>query len=165
MDREGKLVGVVTDQALLRALGGQIKGSLAFGMGRRARLAARPISGIMERGLKTATERMTVYEALGLMTQYGLKRIPVVDEKGVFRGMIRRDSIMLAFARLWDASTEDQVKRQLTNGIPRTYPETTGDGVRLTYPAPRAGRRFNRPRADDSYESGPMAEVAYPAAG
>lgn len=107
VDREGKLVGVVTDQALLRALGGQIKGSLAFGMGRRARLAARPISGIMERGLKTATERMTVYEALGLMTQYGLKRIPVVDEKGVFRGMIRRDSIMLAFARLWDASTED----------------------------------------------------------
>jgi CBS domain-containing protein len=102
VDAGGRLVGIVTDRILVRALGGQIRG-LSFGIGRRARLAARPISGIMERGLRVATERMSVYEALGLMAEYGLKRLPVVDEKGAFRGMIGRDSIMLAFARLWDS--------------------------------------------------------------
>jgi CBS-domain-containing membrane protein len=102
VDAGGRLVGIVTDRILVRALGGQIGGRLSFGLGRRARRAARPISGIMERGLKVATERMSVYEALGLMTEYGLKRLPVVDSKGAFRGMIGRDSIMLAFARLWD---------------------------------------------------------------
>jgi CBS domain-containing protein len=103
VDAEGRLVGIVTDRILVRALGGQMGNGLGLGIGRRARLAARPISGIMERDLKTATERMTVYEALGLMARYGLKRVPVVDEKGAFRGMIGRDSIMLAFAGLWDS--------------------------------------------------------------
>jgi len=105
VDAEGRLVGVITDRILMRALGGQIRG-LSFGIGRRARLAARPIAGIMERDLKVATEKMTVYEALEAMTQYGLKRMPVVDAKGAYKGMIGRDSIMLAFAKLWDSSTE-----------------------------------------------------------
>ena len=105
VDQDGHLVGIITDQILVRALGGQIGGRFSFGIGRRARRAARPISDIMERNPKTATEKMSVYEALGLMTEYGLKRIPVVDSGNVFRGMIRRDSILLAFSQLWDVST------------------------------------------------------------
>jgi CBS domain-containing protein len=105
VDQDGRLVGIITDQILVRALGGQIRGRFSFGIGRRARRAARPISGIMERNLKMATEKMSIYEALGLMTEYGLKRIPVVDANNVFRGMIRRDSILLAFSHLWDIST------------------------------------------------------------
>lgn len=103
VDAEGRLAGLVTDGMLLQALGGQVGGRVPLGLGKRARLAARPVSGIMERDLKVATEKMTIYEALGLMTEYGLKRIPVVDGDGIFRGMIRRDSILLAFSRLWDA--------------------------------------------------------------
>jgi CBS-domain-containing membrane protein len=103
VDGEGRLVGIVTDRILMRELGGQIGGRLAFGPGRRARRAARPISGIMERGLKVATEGMSVYEALRLMAEYGLKRLPIVDEKGAFRGMIGRDSILLAVAEPWDS--------------------------------------------------------------
>jgi CBS domain-containing protein len=104
VDAEGRLVGIVTDRILLRALGGQLGG---LGIGRRRRRSARPISGIMERDLKSATERMTVYEALGLMAEYGLKRIPVVGAGGEFRGMIKRDSIMLAFSRLWDSQAAE----------------------------------------------------------
>jgi CBS domain-containing protein len=105
VDGEGHLVGLITDRILLRALGGQIGGRFSLGIGRRARRAARPISGIMERNLKVATERMSVYEALGLMTEFGLKRVPVVDAEGRFRGMIRRDSILVAFSHLWEPST------------------------------------------------------------
>jgi CBS domain-containing protein/PII-like signaling protein len=104
VDSGGRLVGIITDQMLLRALGGQIAGAFPFGLGRRTRRAARPISGIMERDLKVATEKMSVYEALGLMTEYGLKRVPVVDADNAFRGMIRRDSILVSLSRLWDAS-------------------------------------------------------------
>jgi len=107
VDDDGRLAGIITDEILMRALGGQIGGRFSFGVGRRARLAARPISGIMERNLKVATEKMSVYEALGLMTRYGLKRIPVVDSNDIFRGMINRDSIMLAFAHLWDTPSSN----------------------------------------------------------
>ena len=35
------------------------------------------------------------------MTEDGLKRLPVVDADGVFKGMIRRDSILLALAHTY----------------------------------------------------------------
>lgn len=104
VDREGRLTGIITDEMLLRALGGQIGGRFSFGAGRRARSAARPISGIMKRDLIVATEKMSVYEALGIMTEHGLKRVPVVDEDNVFRGMIRRDSLLVSLSHLWDSS-------------------------------------------------------------
>lgn len=105
VDADGRLVGIVTDKNLLQALGGQIGGFWPFSIGKRLRRAARPVSDIMERALVTATESMSIYEVLRLMTEHGLKRIPVVDSKGSFTGMIRRDSILLAFSRLW--GTED----------------------------------------------------------
>jgi CBS domain-containing protein len=104
VDAEGRLIGIITDKTLLQALGGQVRGLWPFGFGGRARRAARPISEIMERSLITATENMSIYEVLRLMTEHGLKRVPVVDSKGVFTGMIRRDSILLAFSRLWGSA-------------------------------------------------------------
>jgi CBS domain-containing protein len=106
IEPDGRLVGIITDELLLRAIGGQIRSRLAFGMVRRARLSLRPISDIMLRNIRFATEVMTIYEALCLMTELGLKRIPVVDAKGVFTGMIRRDSILLEFSHLWESSSD-----------------------------------------------------------
>jgi CBS domain-containing protein len=94
VDKEDRLVGLITDRLLVQALGARGGG--------KARKASRPVSEIMERDLKVATETMTTYEALGLMTEFGHKRIPVVDSGNIFRGMIRRDSILLAFSRLWE---------------------------------------------------------------
>jgi CBS domain-containing protein len=111
VDADGRLVGIITDKILLQALGGQIGGFWPFGIGKKLRRAARPVSDIMERALVTATENMSIYEVLRLMTEHGLKRIPVVDSKAVFTGMIRRDSILLAFSRLWesDDSSHDPI--------------------------------------------------------
>jgi CBS-domain-containing membrane protein len=108
VDTAGHLVGIITDEILVRALGGQVGGKFLFGLRRKARQAARPIANIMVRNLKVATEKMNIYEALGLMTEYGLKRIPVVDANKVFKGMIRRDSILLAFSQLWDSSESSE---------------------------------------------------------
>jgi CBS-domain-containing membrane protein len=108
IDPEGRLVGIITDEMLLRALGGQIAGKFPFGLGRRTRLATRPISAIMERDAKSVTEKMTIYEAVSLMTEFGLKRVPVVDAQGKYRGMIRRDTILLIFAKLWEGSSEGE---------------------------------------------------------
>jgi CBS domain-containing protein len=35
-----------------------------------------------------------IEDALGLMTEKALKRLPVVDEFGRFKGMISRDSLL-----------------------------------------------------------------------
>jgi CBS-domain-containing membrane protein len=107
VDPEGKLVGIITDEMLFRALGGQIAGKFPFGFGRRMRLSVRPISAIMTRDFKAVTEKMTIYEAVSLMTEFALKRVPVVDAQGKYDGMIRRDTILMVFAKLWDASSED----------------------------------------------------------
>jgi CBS domain-containing protein len=106
VDPEGRLVGIITDEMLFRALSGQIAGKFPFGLGRRMRLSAKPISAIMERNFKSVTEKMTIYEAISLMTEFGLKRVPVVDAQGKYRGMIRRDTILMVFAKLWEASSE-----------------------------------------------------------
>ena len=43
---------------------------------------------------RVAVEDATVDEAIRLMAGKGLKRLPVVDEQGVFKGMISRDSVL-----------------------------------------------------------------------
>ena len=43
-------------------------------------------------------ENATIDEALRVMTEKGLKRLPVVDEGGHFRGMIRRDALLITLS-------------------------------------------------------------------
>jgi CBS domain-containing protein len=50
----------------------------------------------MRTGLITVTEETRIEDAIRLMTQHGIKRLPVVDESGVFRGMVSRDSLLRA---------------------------------------------------------------------
>jgi CBS domain-containing protein len=44
--------------------------------------------------LVTAREEMLIEEAIALMIDRGLKRLPVVDSDGRFKGMISRDSLL-----------------------------------------------------------------------
>ena len=44
--------------------------------------------------LITVREEMLIEEAIGLMIDKGLKRLPVVDAEGRFKGMINRDSLL-----------------------------------------------------------------------
>ncbi len=90
VDDRGRLVGLITDEILLRALGGQHGGS-----------RDRPLSHIMIGPPVAISEDAPIDEALRLMTEGGFKRLPVVDADGAFTGMIRRDSILLALAHTY----------------------------------------------------------------
>jgi len=97
VDQQGKLVGLLTDTMLLGAL--DAYNSLGHGIlhvipNRKDK--SRTVSEIMKRDIISVSESTTLEDAIALMTKIGLKRIPVVDDTGVFRGMIRRDSIMIA---------------------------------------------------------------------
>jgi CBS domain-containing protein len=57
-------------------------------------LAETTADAIMNTALITVHEEMLIEEAIGLMIEKGLKRLPVVDADGRFKGMIRRDSLL-----------------------------------------------------------------------
>ena len=48
----------------------------------------------MRTDLVTVREETTIDEAVRLMADKGLKRLPVLDGEGHFRGMISRDSLL-----------------------------------------------------------------------
>lgn len=48
----------------------------------------------MNTSMTSVHDRMLIEEAIGLMVDKGLKRLPVVDAEGRFQGMIRRDSLL-----------------------------------------------------------------------
>ena len=93
VDPEGRLLGLVTDKILFEAIDRAASGlrRLFRGVGQGRRVA-----DIMLRDVAKIGEDAGIGEALRLMTERGLKRIPVVDAEGRFRGMVRRDTILLA---------------------------------------------------------------------
>lgn len=100
IDDRGVLVGLVTDAILVEALGGVGAGRRLFPLFRSQRHDS-PLRTIMIRSPKSVREDASIDEALALMTEEGFKRLPVVDANGVFKGMIRRDSILLALAHTY----------------------------------------------------------------
>jgi CBS domain-containing protein len=101
VDKDDKLVGLVTDEILVRAIGGGAPRRLPFGLRERRGFYARPVSSVMKRDIKTVGEDVPIDEAIRLMTEFGLKRIPVIDANRKYHGMIRRDSILLALAHTY----------------------------------------------------------------
>lgn len=49
---------------------------------------------VMRTHLITVTEATPLEEALRIMTEKALKRLPVVDDSGRFKGMVSRDSLL-----------------------------------------------------------------------
>nr|MDA8409033.1 CBS domain-containing protein [Treponema sp.] len=58
--------------------------------------STRTIFDIMLKKVESIGEGATLEAALRLMTERGLKRIPIVDDAGKFKGMLRRDTVLLA---------------------------------------------------------------------
>jgi CBS domain-containing protein len=107
LDREGHFLGLISDRALLAAFSDPNAGiwdtlvsKMAFTeSGRRHRefieqLRARTASEVMDASHVTVAEDATIEEAIRIMTERGLKRLPVVDTEGVFKGMISRESLL-----------------------------------------------------------------------
>lgn len=107
VDGQGKLLGLISDRDLLRyfkrdqegvwGLLAKVKskiGQAAGPSGVMQALAATRAADVMNGELVTIKEDRSIEAAIGLMIGKAIKRLPVVDDEGRFRGMISRDSLL-----------------------------------------------------------------------
>lgn len=105
VDEDNHLLGLLTDRDILAAIDRRPEG-LVRGIidrlplpGRRQRAEGEitldtTAGEIMETDLVTVTEDATVEDALRLMVEHSLKRLPVLDDEGRYQGMISRDALL-----------------------------------------------------------------------
>ncbi len=108
VDAGGKLLGLISDRDLLRYFKPEHEGvwqllakvkhpfkQEACRAGDLQRCLAETTAGVaMTTELITAGEEMLIKEAIALMIDKGVKRLPVIDNDGKFKGMISRDSLL-----------------------------------------------------------------------
>jgi CBS domain-containing protein len=108
-DKDGKLLGMISDRDLLSMFAGHHAGIWDYLMAKMPfnELAAKHREFIRQAKLKTAAnvmktdlvtvkEKTPVDEAIKLMAEKKIKRLPVVDDNGIFKGMVSRDSVLRA---------------------------------------------------------------------
>jgi CBS domain-containing protein/PII-like signaling protein len=104
-DGQGQFLGLIFDQDLLPLFtepgaGEVLLSKLTFTeKGRRlnqllSHKRAKTAADVMVTAIITIPDTASLEEAIRIMTEQGLKRLPVVDAAGIFKGMIRRDSIL-----------------------------------------------------------------------
>jgi len=101
VDAAGHLLGLVTDLDVLRELYGRRGGLVEYIRSLRATargMSTRTAADVMKAEVITVTEDTPIEQAIHLMAQHGLKRLPVVDPEGRFLGMISRQAVLSAGA-------------------------------------------------------------------
>jgi CBS domain-containing protein len=112
VDAEGKLLGLISDRDLLRYfkpahkgiwnLLAKVKGVFEQEEGTdfQQRIHETTAGEVMNTKLTTVQNDMLIEEAITLMIDKGLKRLPVIDSDDRFQGMISRDSLLrIGFTR------------------------------------------------------------------
>jgi len=107
VDEEGRFVGLIADRDLLAAFAGRGHGFWDYLTCRLTRKKQAECSTALRKTLdeKTAADVMVtdlvivgentpIEEAVRLMVDKAIKRLPVVDAEGRFRGMISRDALL-----------------------------------------------------------------------
>ncbi len=107
VDGEGYLKGLISDKDLLAAFSGRHPGIWDFFASRisfseRAgrhreisdHLRAKTAAEVMNTGIVTVREDTSIEQAIRLMLEKTIKRLPVIDSDGKFKGMISRDSLL-----------------------------------------------------------------------
>ncbi|HBE76866.1 MAG TPA: histidine kinase [Firmicutes bacterium] len=107
VDGQGKLLGLISDFDLLPLISQYplsiwdlFVSKLTFlETGRKNKelsqhIQAKTAGEIMKQNIITIRENAPVDTAIQLMVEKELKRLPVVDEEGIFKGMISRDSVL-----------------------------------------------------------------------
>ena len=107
VDEGGRLLGIISDRDLLVAFADKeegIKGYLARTVPsvwrtRKlreiwARIEGKTAADVMKTNITTVGEDAPIEEAIRIMTERALKRLPVLDSEGRFKGMISRDSLL-----------------------------------------------------------------------
>jgi CBS domain-containing protein len=107
VDDDGRFKGLISDRDLLAAFAGQGQGFweyLACRLTHRSReecpaglrrtLQEKTAADVMQTALVVVGEHTPIEEAIRQMVEKRLKRLPVVDAEGRFRGMISREGIL-----------------------------------------------------------------------
>ena len=107
VDREGKLLGLISDRHVLSAFPqghsgfwntliskGSFFEALNLEHDEIRALGKLKASDIMNERPDTVREDSLLDEAIRIMTAKGIKRLPVVDDQGKFRGLLSRDGIL-----------------------------------------------------------------------
>lgn len=115
IDADRRVVGVVTEADLMaRLAGGRLvlpAGHLLGGHGeKRAKIRAATARELMTAPAVVTTPYTTVQEAAELCARSRVRRMPVVDEKGVLVGIVTRGDLLRVFLRL-DRDIRDDVRR------------------------------------------------------
>lgn len=114
VDKEGHFLGLISDRDLLVAFSDRHPGiwdyfasKIPFTEGGRRNkelreyLRAKSAADVMNTNIVTVREDAPIEEAIRLMLEGAIKRLPVLDSEGRFKGMISRDSLLRAgFASL-----------------------------------------------------------------
>lgn len=109
VDGDGRFMGLIADRDLLAAFSGRGLGFwdyLTCRLGHRREdacsaelrrsLKVKTAAEVMKTDLVIVGEHTPIEEAVGLMIDKRLKRLPVVDAEGRFRGLIRREAVLRA---------------------------------------------------------------------
>jgi CBS domain-containing protein len=107
VDPDGRFRGLISDRDLLAAFAGQGQGFWEYLSCRlthrnraacpshlRRTLQEKTAADVMQTSLIMVGENTSVEEAIRLMVEKRLKRLPVVDADGRFRGMISREGVL-----------------------------------------------------------------------
>jgi CBS domain-containing protein len=107
VDKEAHFLGLISDRDLLVAFSDHHPGIWDYFIGKipftergrrykelREHLRARTASEVMNTDIVTVREDTPIEEAIRLMLELAIKRLPVLDPEGKFKGMISRDSLL-----------------------------------------------------------------------
>jgi CBS domain-containing protein len=109
VDREGNFLGLIADRDLLAAFSDRHPGIWDYFVskipfteaGRRHKHLQRHLEmktavEVMNTNIVTVQEDAPIDEAIRLMLERAIKRLPVVDSEGKYKGMVSRDSLLRA---------------------------------------------------------------------
>ncbi len=107
VDKEGRFIGLVSDRDLLVSLSDYHPGIWDYFASKmpftergkrhkelREHLRARTAAEVMKTDIATVREDTSIEEAIRLMLERSIKRLPVLDSQGRFKGMISRDALL-----------------------------------------------------------------------
>jgi CBS domain-containing protein len=112
VNQEGDFLGLISDRDLLVAFSEHDQGIWDYFVSKipftergsrhkqlQEHLLARTAGEVMKTDIITVQEDAPIHEAIRLMIERSIKRLPVLDAKGKFQGMVSRDALLrLGFA-------------------------------------------------------------------
>jgi CBS domain-containing protein len=105
VDQEGNFLGLISDKDLLTAFSDHHPGIWDFFVSKisstesaqlREDLSGKIAREVMNTNIVTVQENAPINEAIRLMLEKAIKRLPVLDGQGKFKGMVSRDALLRA---------------------------------------------------------------------